>query len=157
MPKPENEARDIIDSKLVAAGWIVQDRGHVNLSAGLGIAVREFSLRPGHGTADYLLYVDAEALGVIEAKPSGATLTSAEAQARRYSEGLPDDLNAHHRPLPFVYQASGTEIHFTNFLEQNPRSRDVFRPDGALFDVHKNIFLFLYRKTCKKSSYSSHA
>jgi type I restriction enzyme R subunit len=135
MPTPEIEARVEIDSKLVAAGWIVQDRAHVNLGAGLGIAVREFSLKSGHGTADYLLYVDAEALGVTEAKPSGATLTSAEAQARRYSEGLPDDLNAHHRPLPFVYQASGTEIHFTNFLEQNPRSRDVFHfhtPQGLL-------------------------
>jgi type I restriction enzyme R subunit len=156
VPKPEDDAREIIDTKLATAGWIVQDRGSVNLGAGIGIAVREFSLKPGHGTADYLLYVDAEALGVIEAKPSGATLTSAEAQARCYSEGLPDDLNAHHRPLPFVYQASGTENHFTNFIEQNPRSRDVFRPNSALFDVLKNIFLFLYRKT-SKSSCSSHA
>jgi type I restriction enzyme R subunit len=139
MPNPEIEARVEIDSKLAAAGWVVQDRGAVNLGVGLGIAVREFFLKPGHGTADYLLYVDAEAIGVIEAKPSGDTLTSAEAQSRRYSEGLPDDLNAHHRPLPFVYQTSGTEIHFTNFLEQNPRSRDVFHfhtPEGLL-DISK--------------------
>ena len=60
MPTPETEARVEIDSKLVAAGWIVQDRGHVNLGAGAGIAVREFSLKPGHGTTDYLQYVDAE-------------------------------------------------------------------------------------------------
>ncbi|MEI6605541.1 MAG: DEAD/DEAH box helicase family protein [Verrucomicrobiota bacterium] len=135
MATPENQARDEIDAKLTAAGWVIQDRGAINLDAAMGIAVREFPLKPGHGIADYLLYVDAEGLGVIEAKPSGATLTSAEAQARRYSEGLPDDLNAHHRPLPFVYQASGTEIHFTNFLEENPRARDVFHfhtPAGLL-------------------------
>lgn len=135
MPTAEQEAREKIDADLAAAGWIVQDRAAINLGAGHGIAVREFSLKPGHGIADYLLYVDTEAIGVIEAKPSGKTLTSAEAQARRYSEGLPEDLNAHHRPLPFVYQASGTEIHFTNFLEQNPRARDVFHfhtPDGLL-------------------------
>ncbi len=135
MPGPEDEAREVIDAKLVAAGWAVQDVAAVNLGAAKGIAVREFPLKPGHGEADYLLYVEAEAIGVIEAKPSGFTLTSAEGQARRYSEGLPDDLNAHHRPLPFVYQASGTEIHFTSFLDQNPRSRDVFHfhtPEGLL-------------------------
>lgn len=78
MPTPEQEARIGIDAKLAAAGWLVQDRDHVNLGAAHGIAVRECILKPGHGTADYLLYADAEAIGVIEAKPSGATLTSAE-------------------------------------------------------------------------------
>jgi len=135
VPTDEQLAREIIDPKLAAAGWTVQSMAELNLGAARGVAVREFPLKPGHGTADYLLYIDTEAIGVIEAKPSGFTLTAAEAQARRYSEGLPDGLNAHHRPLPFVYQASGTEIHFTNFLEQNPRARDLYHfhtPEGLL-------------------------
>ncbi len=67
-----------------------------------GVAIREFPLEPGHGFADYLLYVDAKACGVIEAKKAGATLTGVEAQSARYAQGLPNSLPAWHRPLPFA-------------------------------------------------------
>jgi len=54
LPTPEEQARELIDSKLAASGWIVQT--HMNLAAGPGLAVAEF---PGaYGEADYLLYVD---------------------------------------------------------------------------------------------------
>jgi type I restriction enzyme R subunit len=43
----------------------------MNLSATRGVAVREFPLAPGHGFADYLLFVDGKAVGVLEAKPQG--------------------------------------------------------------------------------------
>ena len=58
---------------LIVAGWVVQDRGTMDLSAGRGVAVREFKLTTGHGFADYLLFVDGKAVGVLEAKPEGAT------------------------------------------------------------------------------------
>ena len=64
---PEEEARRIIDDKLAAAGWTVQNRSELDLSVGTGIAVREFPLNRGHGTADYLLYADRKVIGVIEA------------------------------------------------------------------------------------------
>jgi len=72
---PEQKARAQIDAALVAAGWIVQDRDEMNLSAGRGVAVREFKLTTGHGFADYLLFVDGKAMGVLEAKPEGHTLS----------------------------------------------------------------------------------
>jgi len=40
------------------AGWTVQDAKSVNIHAARGVAVREFLLKSGHGSADYLLYVD---------------------------------------------------------------------------------------------------
>ena len=55
---------DEIDKVLVEAGWIVQDRDEMNLAAGLGVAVREFRMAPGHGFADYMLFVDGQAAGV---------------------------------------------------------------------------------------------
>ena len=64
---------------------------------GRGVAVREFPLKPGHGYADYLLYVDGQAVGVIEAKKEGETLTGVEMQAEKYAAGMPDALPA---PLP---------------------------------------------------------
>ena len=48
--------------------------GQHNLSAHRGVAIREFPLKTGHGQADYLLYVDGKAAGVVEAKKIGATL-----------------------------------------------------------------------------------
>ena len=66
---PEAKARDKIDALLAQAGWLVQDREDMNLTAGEGIAVREFKLEKGHGYVDYLLFVDGNALGAAEAKP----------------------------------------------------------------------------------------
>ena len=49
-------------------------------------------MAPGHGRADYLLYVDKRAVGVIEAKPQGTTLSGVEWQSAMYAEGLPADV-----------------------------------------------------------------
>lgn len=123
---PEATAREAIDRHLVAAGWVVQDYAQLNLHAGRGVAVREFPLKQGHGTADYLLFVDRKAVGVVEAKKEGTTLTGVEIQAAKYGEGLPEGIPAPVRPLPFRYQSTGIENRFTNRLDPEPRSREVF-------------------------------
>ena len=123
---PEEQARVKIDSLLEQAGWTVQDAAAINLYASAGVAVREFSLKPGHGTADYLLFVYQKAVGVVEAKPEGFTLTGVEVQSEKYGAGLPDNLPAHQRPLPFLYESTGSETQFTNRLDPEPRSRGVF-------------------------------
>ncbi len=71
----EKRARVLIDRQLNDAGWQVQDRKSLNLFAGPGVAVCEVVMAKGHGRADYLLYVDQHAVGVIEAKPVGSTLS----------------------------------------------------------------------------------
>jgi type I restriction enzyme R subunit len=72
-PTPEEKARQTIDGLLEQAGWIVQDRDQANIDAGPGVAIREFALGHGHGEADYLLFVDGQAAGAIEAKKEGST------------------------------------------------------------------------------------
>src|SRR5579859_3061993 len=64
---PEDRARQAIDSLLETAGWKIQDRKDADLSLPGGVAVREFPM-PGFGEADYLLFVDGKAIGVVEAK-----------------------------------------------------------------------------------------
>jgi type I restriction enzyme R subunit len=123
---PEQQAREEIDRLLAAAGWAVQDVSTVDLHAARGVAIREFPLVGGHGKADYLLYVDGKAAGVVEAKKQGATLTGVEAQSARYAQGLPAALPAWRRPLPFLYESTGLETHFTNGLDPEPRARNVF-------------------------------
>jgi type I restriction enzyme, R subunit len=126
MTAPEALARQKIDEHLEKAGWIVQDENRLNLHAGRGVAVREFSMRPGFGRADYLLFVDGVAVGVVEAKADGTTLTGVEIQSDKYSNGLPELARSIVTPLPFQYQATGNEIRFTNLLDHEPRSRRIF-------------------------------
>ncbi|MGO1316590.1 MAG: type I restriction endonuclease subunit R [Cellulomonadaceae bacterium] len=126
----EARARSLIDAQLEAAGWAVQDGGSLNLFARRGVAVREAVMAPGHGRVDYLLYVDRQVVGVIEAKPVGTTLSGVEWQSAMYVTGLPE---AHRRRavlvearLPFVFEASGTETHFTNGYDPDARARQIF-------------------------------
>jgi type I restriction enzyme R subunit len=123
---PEAKARENIDKQLIDAGWIVESRDEADISAGRGVAIREFPMKSGFGEADYLLYVDGRAVGVVEAKKEGSTLTGFEIQTAKYSEGLPDSLPAPRRPLPFCYQSTGIETRFTNLLEPDAASRNVF-------------------------------
>ena len=82
-PGPEDKAREHIDELLTAAGWSVQDRDKVNLGASLGVAVRYFPLDQ-QNKADYLLFVDRKAAGVLEAKPVGTTLSGVAVQTAEF-------------------------------------------------------------------------
>ena len=132
-PKPEERARERIDSALADAGWVVQDRDAMNLAAGRGVAVREFRMAPGDGFADYMLFVDARAAGVIEAKPVGYTLSSVELQADQYAAGLPAGLDPPVNPLPFLYVSTGVETRFINGLDPDPKTRRI----SHLAHVHR--------------------
>ena len=122
----EARARVAIDTALVAAGWLVQSNDALNLSGGPGVAVREFVLEKGHGRVDYLLFLDGQPAGVVEAKPEGTTLVEVEHQSGRYIEGLPAWMVARVYPLPFLYESTGTETRFTNGYDPDARSRRVF-------------------------------
>jgi len=121
---PEQEAREKIDELLEAAGWHVQDYHKINLGAGLGVAVREFPLKTG--SADYMLFIDRKAAGVIEAKPVGATLGGVDWQSDKYTIGLPDNLPHYQKPLPFAYESTGVETFFRDLRDPQPRSRRLF-------------------------------
>jgi type I restriction enzyme, R subunit len=99
--KPEEQARQKIDELLALAGWAIQDYKRFNLRAKIGVAVREFPMTTGD--ADYLLFVNGEAVGTIEAKKAGATLTGVEEQSTKYRTGVPKALPAPRLPLPFSY------------------------------------------------------
>ena len=96
---PEQKARKAIDEMLDLSGWEVQGLQSANIHAKRGVAIREFPLDQGHGFADYLLYVDGKATGVVEAKKVGSTLTGVEIQSDKYKTGLPESLPAWKRPL----------------------------------------------------------
>ncbi|MCX4026800.1 DEAD/DEAH box helicase family protein [Spartinivicinus marinus] len=122
---PEQKARDKIDSLLEKAGWVVQDKKKINLSTSLGVAVREY--QTNIGPADYVLFVDKQAVGVIEAKPAtwGEKITTVEEQSQGYAKAALKWVN-NSTPLSFVYESTGVITRFTNGLDPSPRSREVF-------------------------------
>lgn len=128
MTTPEARARADIDRLLEAAGWHVCNVRDANLNAARGVAIREFSLAAGHGEADYLLYIDGKAAGVIEAKKKGTTLTGVELQSTRYSQGLPATLPAWARPLPFAFHRPETLAGWLELFAQ--RVQDAERAEG---------------------------
>ena len=121
---PEEKARQQIDKMLDAAGWKVQDLRELNLGAALGVAIREFPLKSGE--ADYLLFVDRKAVGVIEAKPEGDTLSGVHDQSEKYSAGVPANLPHVQEPLPFTYEGTGVETQFSDLRDPDPRQRRLF-------------------------------
>jgi type I restriction enzyme R subunit len=134
MPDPEALAREDIDRQLTLAGWTVQDRDKLNLFAGPGVAIREVSI-PGAGEADYLLVAGRKAVGIVEAKARGATLTGVEVQTRVYTAGLPEHMQAWRLPLPMLYESTGIETRFTNLRDPEPKSRRTFgfhRPETLM-------------------------
>lgn len=121
---PEDRARAEIDAKLSACGWIVQNRDEMNLSAGPGVAVREFPTATG--PADYALFVDTIMCGAIEAKADGTTLSGFSEQAAGYLGGAPDYLPGGPEKRRFEYVSTGTETIFRDLADPEPRSRPVF-------------------------------
>jgi len=122
--EPEKKARQKIDQLLDAAGWKVQNFKGLNLGASLGVAVRNFPLKSGF--ADYLLFVDRKAVGVIEAKPEGTTLGGVSEQSEKYLRGLPHNVPHVGDPLPFAYESTSVETFFRDLRDPNSRSRRVF-------------------------------
>ena len=122
---PEQKARDNIDALLKQSGWLVQSSKKINLLVGSGQAVREY--QTDVGPADYVLFVDKKAVGVIEAKreEEGQRLTAHESQTEGYASAKLKWVN-NNEPLPFLYESTGIITRFTDGRDPKPRSREVF-------------------------------
>lgn len=121
---PEQRARDVIDAQLKAAGWAVQSKNEIDLSASRGVAVREFDTDTG--PMDYLLIVDDEPCGVIEAKKvtEGQHLSSVAEQSRDYSVASLNTFGQ--KDIRFIYESTGAVTKFRDMHDPKPRQRDLF-------------------------------
>lgn len=133
--KPEDKVREKIDELLKQVGFVIQDRAEFNRLADLGVAVREFVMSDG-SEADYLLFIDGKACGVIEAKKEGVSLSGIQNQAKHYAVNIPDELRVWQNPLPFIYMSNYNEIYFADLREKDSCSREIFsfHTPKALFE-----------------------
>jgi type I restriction enzyme R subunit len=92
----------------------------------LPVAVRE--LVTDAGPADYVLFVNRQAVGVIEAKKRGTTLSGVEWQTLKYQANVPGALPAYliDGRLPFGYESTGSETWFTCRMDPEPTARRAF-------------------------------
>lgn len=122
---PEQKAREIIDKKLMQAGWVIQDVKELNPSASLGVAVREFPTSTG--PVDYALFVEGKPVGVVEAKKSeaGENITTIESQSARYAQSTFKWVKVDYK-IRFAYEATDKLTRFTDYDDIKYRSRTVF-------------------------------
>lgn len=134
--KPEERARQWIDSKLEEAGWQVIDRQEY-VSGMHAVAIRE-ALMKNNLEADYLLMLNGKAAAVIEAKRNEVPLDNANLikQAENYTHKVPSWCPSWQLPLPFVYLSNGKAIAFKDIrtpdapyqlVTQFPRPWDLVR------------------------------
>ena len=120
----ERDARKVIDAMLADSGWVVQDYVNRNLSASIGVAVREYPL--GMDSADYVLFIGSQPVGVVEAKRLGYTLSGVEDQSAKYLDGLDKKFPRVPVRPPFSYETTGSETKFSDRRDPQHRSRHVF-------------------------------
>ena len=122
---PEEIARLVIDDKLRQSGWVIQDMKKLNLSAALGVAVREFPTSTGE--VDYALFVDGKPVGVAEAKreEKGESITDVEVQSGRYANSTFKWIKNDYK-IRFAYETTDKLIRFTDYNDIKYRSRTVF-------------------------------
>jgi len=121
---PEQQARREIDRQLTAAGWKIQDKRHLNLHAAPGVALCETDVDGGF--ADYMLFADAKAIGVNEAKAAGTPLVGVSDQSELYAHAALKDFQRWGNPLPFTYESDGEAWRFRDMRDPRSRSRYVF-------------------------------
>lgn len=123
--KPEEKSRITIDKKLEESGWVIQDVKSLNLSASLGVAVREFPTSTG--PVDYALFVEGVPVGVVEAKKTdaGENITTVESQSARYANSTFKWIKSEYR-IRFAYEATDKLTRFTDYNDIKYRSRTVF-------------------------------
>ena len=109
--KPEEQARVLIDEMLAAAGWAVVPRSEY-LDVPHAQAVTE-ALTKGNNEADYLLFLDGKAIGVLEAKRAENSLGMHVAeQTAKYSAGALPWYQTWTKPLPFLFMCNGDKLLF---------------------------------------------
>src|SRR3569832_2461716 len=97
----------------------------LNLGVAVGVAVREYPTDTG--PADYVLFANRHAVGVIEAKKdsAGENLTVTESQSERYANATLK-WRKHKNPQQNKNKNTNQNNRFTDNADPVPRSREIF-------------------------------
>ena len=124
---PEEKARVKIDQMFDEAGWKVVNREAYSPTL-TAAAIRE-ALLLGNNEADYLLFINGKAVGVLEAKREEIDVASDRVceQAIRYTRYAPSYYQSYERPLPFIYQSNGNTTLFRDCRDEDSDYEELNR------------------------------
>ena len=116
---PEEKARIKIDQWFADAGWEVINRDEYEPTS-TAVAIREGLLKDNL-EADYFLFINGKAVGVLEAKREETDAFSSIVceQAALYAKSAPNIYQTYQKPLPFIFTSNGKELYFCDFREQD--------------------------------------
>ena len=116
---PEEKARIKIDQWFADAGWEVINRDEYEPTS-TAVAIREGLLKDNL-EADYFLFINGKAVGVLEAKREETDAFSSIVceQAALYAKSVPNIYQTYQKPLPFIFTSNGKELYFCDFREQD--------------------------------------
>ncbi|WP_289307414.1 MULTISPECIES: DEAD/DEAH box helicase family protein [Bacteroides] len=116
---PEEKARIKIDQWFADAGWEVINRDEYEPTS-TAVAIREGLLKDNL-EADYFLFINGKAVGVLEAKREETDAFSSIVceQAALYARSVPNIYQTYQKPLPFIFTSNGKELYFCDFRKQD--------------------------------------
>ncbi len=122
---PEEKARIKIDQWFDDAGWEVVNRDDYEPTC-TAVAIREGLLK-GNLEADYFLFINGKAVGVLEAKreETDAFASKVCRQAALYARSVPNIYQAYQKPLPFIFTSNAKDLYFCDFREQDSCFRQI--------------------------------
>lgn len=122
---PEEKARIKIDQWFADAGWKVINRDDYEPTC-TAVAIREGLLK-GNLEADYFLFINGKAVGVLEAKreETDAFASKVCEQAALYAKSVPNIYQTYQNPLPFIFTSNGKELYFCDFREKNSNFKQI--------------------------------
>ena len=122
---PEEKARIKIDQWFADAGWKVINRDDYEPTC-TAVAIREGLLK-GNLEADYFLFINGKAVGVLEAKreETDAFASKVCEQAALYAKSVPNIYQTYQNPLPFIFTSNGKELYFCDFREKDSNFKQI--------------------------------
>lgn len=122
---PEEKARQKIDQWFAEAGWKVINREDYEPTS-TAVAIREGLLK-GNLEADYFLFINGKAVGVLEAKREDIDAHSDKvcAQAALYAKSVPHIYQTYQNPLPFIFTSNGKDLYFCDFRKQEQSFKQI--------------------------------
>lgn len=134
---PEQKARKKIDAFFSNSGWEVVSRD--SYSPTTSAAAIEEGLLNHNLEADYLLFINGTAIGVLEAKKESYDIDcdAVKNQAENYVKNVPSHYKKYSDVLPFIFISNGKRILF----------RDYREPDSEYIEISQ---IFTPREVCAR-------
>ena len=140
---PKQTRQELIDIKLLEAGWDVNNHSQVIEEFTNTPVISESTVKYGPKQfSDYVLLAqDGKPLAVVEAKKTSADAELGREQAKQYCLNIKEE---HHVDLPFCFYTNGYDLFFWDIDNYPPRKIYCF---PTREDLERLRHIHIYKKS----------